>query len=440
MRHFYLFILVLALYAPKISAQTTINTTVGSSNYTGGTNSGTGAWMTFAIINNSGGPIILNTVSNWTTTAHNGTTSALYYSTTSLSGLPSSTTTLATPPWNLIKSGTVSGITATGVNTVLTNVNFIIPNGATWRFALTTTGTNWYSSTSATPNSFTAAGVTLAVGNYQINGMNVGYGYTNNPRYFTGAINFQPACSAPGGLLVSNVDNNSADVSWNTVAGSLGYEYVLSQSATPPSGAGTATTANTHSFNNLANGTTYYFHIRNKCATSFSGWTTQSFTTWGCNRPTNVLISNVTDTSADVVWSLMPGADHYEYALNFSKQPPVSGIIQTNSHAHHFVDLQANSKYYLHIRSRCFGTDSSTWRVDSFITLMACYAPNVQVNQLGTNKPYAFWDPVPTAYAYEYKLSNSTLVPAFGTPTSATNAQLTLEDNGEQYYMFVRSQ
>ena len=126
MRHFYLFILVLALYAPKISAQTTINTTVGSSNYTGGTNSGTGAWMTFAIINNSGGPIILNTVSNWTTTAHNGTTSALYYSTTSLSGLPSSTTTLATPPWNLIKSGTVSGITATGVNTVLTNVNFII--------------------------------------------------------------------------------------------------------------------------------------------------------------------------------------------------------------------------------------------------------------------------------------------------------------------------
>jgi hypothetical protein len=71
---------------------------------------------------------------------------------------------------------------------------------------------------------------------------------------------------------------------------------------------------------------------------------------------------------------------------------------------------------------------------------MACYAPNVQVNLLGTNNPYAYWDAVPNAWGYEYTMTNNTNSPAFGQKTGATNAQLHLPEDGKPYYLFVRCQ
>jgi hypothetical protein len=247
-------------------------------------------------------------------------------------------------------------------------------------------------------------------------------------------------CQAPSGIAATNVTNKAADINWNAVTNSQGYEYVVSQSSTPPTGAGSPTNSTFLPLNNLSNGTTYYVFIRNKCGASvFSQWATYSFTTVGCFKPSTVLISNVTDTSADVLWSLTTGSDYYQYSLSFSSQNPVTGIVTTPTNTVHFNNLTPNSKYYLHTRSRCFGTDSSAWRVDSFVTQMACYAPNVQVNLMGTNTPYAFWEPVPTAVGYEYTLTNSNYSPAFGTSTKATNASLTLPNDGLAYYLHVRS-
>ena len=180
-------------------AQTTIST-----GYTGTTNSGTGFAITFVVENNSGGDILLTDVENYVDASHNGTTSTLYYSSTSLSGTPGAFTA---PTWNTVASNTLSGISTAAVQPVITGMSFLIPNNTIYRFALFTTGTNYYASSGAT-NTFTQTGVSLYVGNYQIAGMNVGYGATNNPRYFAGSITFVPAtpCSGqPGaGTAVSN--------------------------------------------------------------------------------------------------------------------------------------------------------------------------------------------------------------------------------------------
>ena len=247
------------------------------------------------------------------------------------------------------------------------------------------------------------------------------------------------SCTAISNLASSNVTHNYADVSWDAIPGTLGYEYAFNQSATPPSGAGTPTSATALSFPGLSNGTNYYIHVRNKCASSYSGWETHGFQTIGCFKPTNMLISNITDTTASVLWSHMAGADSYDYAVDFSNQPPTS-YTNTTSFQHQLTHLAPNSKYYVHVRSRCFNnTDNSAWRLDSFVTLMACYAPNVQVNDLGTNKPYAFWDDVPTAHSYEYELNNNEKPPAFGNTLHAPNVQLTLPDDGRSHYLHVRT-
>ena len=195
------FLLFFLLLSSAVNAQITINTTVGSTGYTGNNSSGTNTFITFVVENNTGADILMLEVGNWTTTSHNGTTSTLYYSTTSLSG-PITGNAVPAPGWTNVASGLVSGITTTGVNTVLSNINLLIPNGATWRFALHTTGTNHYSGTgvgTASPNTFTAGGgITLRTGDYQIAGQYVGYGYTNNPRFFTGYATFMPATPCSG--------------------------------------------------------------------------------------------------------------------------------------------------------------------------------------------------------------------------------------------------
>jgi hypothetical protein len=412
-------------------------------------------------------------------------------------------------------------------------MSFLIPNNAVYRFALQTTGTNYYSgsgSTCPSPTTFTASGVTLRVCNQQINGMNIGYGGTNTPRAFTGRITFASACTSPTAPTASNITANSATLTWPAVSGSQGYEYVVNTSSTAPTGSGTATSANSYSPSGLTQATTYYIHVRNKCsATSFSSWVTTSFTTltscfpvtavsvsnltsssgvlswspgqssagyewvinqtagnpsgngttastttasfsgltsgatywahvrnvcgggdkssWAhfqftmpvCNKPTNMIISNITDSTTDVLWSQMANANGYEYAVNFSSQPPTTGIQSTTGISLHLDDLQPNSKYYIHVRTKCFVSDASGWRTDSFVTKMACYAPIVQVNGLGSNTPYAFWDPIPTAVGYEYALTNTSKAPAFGTNIYTPYVGLELPADGKDYYLHVKS-
>lgn len=185
----------LLLSYSAVGQSSTINTELmATSGYTSNTSAGSGgtAYITFAIENNSGGDIKLTDVGRYVTTAYNGETSTLYYSSTSLSGNPGS---LPAAGWTKVDENVLSGIGSSAINPVNVGMSFIIPNGAIYRFALMTTGTNSYSSSGA-PNTFTVAGVSLYCGDYQINGSNVGYGASNSPRYFRGSITFEPSCDA----------------------------------------------------------------------------------------------------------------------------------------------------------------------------------------------------------------------------------------------------
>ena len=87
-------------------------------------------------------------------------------------------------------------------------------------------------------------------------------------------IRLTPACSAPIGLAVSNLTDVSADISWTATTGN--YEYVLDGVATDPAGAGTPLAGELYNATGLTPSTTYYFHVRSDCG---STWSTISFTT-----------------------------------------------------------------------------------------------------------------------------------------------------------------
>jgi len=87
------------------------------------------------------------------------------------------------------------------------------------------------------------------------------------------------ACPVPTGIAVSSVTSSSATLSW-TATGAAASQYVLDNSSSAPTGYGTNTTASTYNASSLTASTTYYFHLRDTCATALhSAWTTTSFTT-----------------------------------------------------------------------------------------------------------------------------------------------------------------
>lgn len=251
-------------------------------------------------------------------------------------------------------------------------------------------------------------------------------------------------CSPTTAINASNITVTGASLSWPAVSGSLGYEYKLDQNPASPTGSGTFTAATSYVATGLALNTTYYFHVRNICASGYSPWFNGSFTTLNayCLPPNNILFTNISKTSVDLLWSLMPTSDSYEYKVDLTPNPPLTSAntISTTAISAQVTGLQPGTKYYVFMRSICLGgADSSYWKKDSFVTKFYCDAPEVIVTAANTTSPTATWLPVPDAVAYEYAVTNTTAVPAFGTETLLTTLNLTLLADGKDKYLHVRS-
>lgn len=133
-------------------------------------------YITFSVTNNNPYPISITSVGNYhvgvdvTVNATppfnlnmNGQSYSLYYTTSSLSGVPNVTS----PTWTLAGTGAPITTSSNGVVTVISGLNVIIPpvqcGGNTYRFALVTDSLLTGASTSAlTPTVFTQNGVTLS--------------------------------------------------------------------------------------------------------------------------------------------------------------------------------------------------------------------------------------------------------------------------------------
>ena len=260
-----------------VSGQTTINTTVGSTGFDGG-NSLSNNYVTFVIDNTSSTNVLLTDIGQWSTTSQNGATYTLYYSSTSLSGAPP--TTLAAPDWNVVATNSASGITATGVNTVISGMSFLIPANTTYRFALHGSSTLYYSGTNATiptPNTFTSSGVSLHVGNYQIGGSNVGYGGSaNTPRSFTGSITFVPALPCvdpptPGTAIVDNANpcaGSTVELSLQGQSSGTGQTYLWQTGPTSNGPWTNISTADPSSILLTPVNTTAYYRAEVTCGSS----------------------------------------------------------------------------------------------------------------------------------------------------------------------------
>ena len=183
------------------------------------------------------------------------------------------------------------------------------------------------------------------------------------------------ACTTPQNLLVNNITSNSAEVSWNSVPGALGYQLAYKETQ---SQFFTTVTLNVpmYSIPGLIPESRYLVQVRAICDSSsspYTPWTDQYYFETKpfvlvCPAPTSIDV-RPGQTSATISWPAIPNATSYlvaygeATALNLlSINVPINQITLTN--------LRPNTIYKVRIRVTC-GADRSVFTPTVQFTTLA---------------------------------------------------------------------
>jgi hypothetical protein len=200
--------------------------------------------------------------------------------------------------------------------------------------------------------------------------------------------------SAPSNLGNSNVTENSATVTWNSVPNASSYQIWSSFTGNVNVG-----TNLSYNFSGLPSGTNINWQVRASCTGGgFSPWANSSFTTTGPNicttsAPSNLGANSITNNSATVTWNSVPNASSYQIWSSFTGNVNVGTNLSYN-----FSELPAGTNIYWQVRASCIGGGFSPWANSSFFTQVECLEDgnppvNLMVFALTENSATIAWDP-----------------------------------------------
>ncbi len=225
-------------------------------------------------------------------------------------------------------------------------------------------------------------------------------------------------CPAPTDVAVSNITATSATISWNAVAGALGYEVnyaVAGSGAVNWISVFVAAPATSVVLNNLTPLTGYLYRVRTKCdGQIWSDWSTvHDFKTPqgtnACPLPTDFKVSNITATSATFSWTAVAGALGYEINYQTANGAWQSVFVAAPATSVVVNGLTPATAYNWRIRVKCDGQIWSDWSaIHEFKTLSSttgCKAPgDFAVKDLTAHSALLVWNAVAGAVGYEVQI------------------------------------
>jgi hypothetical protein len=283
--------------------------------------------------------------------------------------------------------------------------------------------------------------------NFYASGTESFVGGTADSGYVQTTASIPVSCVIPSLLTANSITNNSATMSWNSVPGATGYEYVVSTSSITPT-SGTAITTNSYNAGSLAPSTQYYVFVRTNCGGgSFSNWANTNFNTAtvACTNPGVPTINNIGITTADIAWTTVSGAAGYEYVLSTSSTLPAIAPgtgTATTSTTYSPSGLTGGTHYYIFLRTNCGSGNYSPWVSADFTTQPPlCSPPSTSIiSSITTTTASINWNAVSGSSGYEYVLSTNSGIPAgAGTSVAGTSINPTGLTSGTTYYVFVRN-
>jgi hypothetical protein len=323
---------------------------------------------------------------------------------------------------------------------VSANVNWTSPAGTLtyivrYRVAGTTTWTEVVASSLSGNPPLALTGLTPAT-TYEVQ---VAASCGTTPGTFTGTQTFTTRCDpTPPNVTIGTVTTNSAVVNWAPIAASSTYviryrivgttTWTTINVTTPPFG--------TYTITGLSPYTTYEVQIANMCngETTVNPWSNPKvFTTERtCELPPpGLTITNLTPTTAVVVWDPFPGAT---YILRYRKVGiPSWTTIPVSTNTYTLTGLIEMTQYEMQVANVCSGTPG-TYTLPYFFTTptvvycqMASTASNSEYISKVTVKPNGKPEMNNTSLASNY--SDYTGVPAtfIELVQGSSNNQITIE-------------
>ncbi|MBK9105538.1 MAG: fibronectin type III domain-containing protein [Saprospiraceae bacterium] len=258
-------------------------------------------------------------------------------------------------------------------------------------------------------------------------------------------------CSIPYWLSTSNISQSSATLNWSAVWGAWSYAVQIKTSngtwADVPGSPFTGTSANV---TGLTPGTTYQWRIRTTCDDGGqSYWSNPlTFTTMGissCDAPSWLYTLAITQTSADLDWSEVFGANSYDIQWRTANGDwtDLAGGPWTSTW-HTLTGLTPGTSYEWRVRSNCnYGAYSGWSNSASFTTVgMSCGTPGGTVTTEITDTGATFiWSDVAGAvnYTVQIRVPNGTWSEVPGSPYSGTMATVDGLIPGTTYQWRVRA-
>ena len=179
-------------------------------------------------------------------------------------------------------------------------------------------------------------------------------------------------CNVPTGLATANVTYNAADVNWTAggteTAWNLQYRTGTANWTTVP------VTATTYHISGLAAQTTYEVRVQANCGNNnTSDWTTAiSFTTPAapvdpCDAPTNLQVTNITQTTATMTWTAGGTETAWKvgYKLASASQWQEATVATTS---YNLEGLTAGSNYDVRVKAVCAADNESDFVTTTFTT------------------------------------------------------------------------
>jgi hypothetical protein len=337
-------------------------------------------------------------------------------------------------------------VNVTNINTTSASIDWsAISGSAGYEYFISTTNTQPPSGTATTGTSFPSSGLTPNTQYYVFVRNNCGGG-SFSPWASTNFTTSAAPCNSPTGPTIGTVGVTTADISWGTVSGAVGYEYFLSTTPGTPVGNGTATTSTSYNPSNLTGSTQYYIYVRTNCGGgNFSPWVNNTFTTLvpSCVPPTTPVVGSITTTTAGINWNAISGSSGYEYVLSPIFNQPTGTGTPIPGTSYSASGLTPGTTYYFFVRNNCGGGLYSTWAMVSFNT--SCLAPAVSVPSATITSSSAIITWTSTgASTYQYDISTnidptSATPSTGGTTTTATTYPASGLAAGITYFAHIRA-
>jgi len=222
-------------------------------------------------------------------------------------------------------------------------------------------------------------------------------------------------CYGPTSPAISNVTAYEATLSWTPRDGQTAWEvYCGTGDVDLDQVTWTPVTDTFYTFMSLIPATNYTAYVRTDCGAEVSNPRQVAFTTEAtcASVPSNVTVSNITETTVDVSWTAGTDDSAWEVVVVPANATPESGTPeQTTAQPYTFTGLQDNTQYKAYVRTDCGGGDHSYWSSPkSFTTIPYCSSPlNVTISQITANSALVSWRPATygaTSYTVEYSFAS----------------------------------